>query len=467
MPGMSVTSTTRKAGPFSGDGVNATFPFTFKVFQASDVLVVQTDPSGNETTQTLTSQYTVTLNANQDGNPGGSVTMLTAPPIGYLTTLGSQVPQTQPTVLTNTGGFYPTVINDMLDRATILIQQASEKLGRALTLPFSASAGVSAQLPGPVAGNLLGWDALAQKIVNYAGFASAPVTAFMAVVLTAASAITARGLLGIGTDGTFSFRNRLHNGNFRINQRAVSGTVTLAAGQYGFDRWKAGAGGCTFTFAVNGNDVVVTITAGSLMQVVVGVNVEGGTYSLANRGTALARIAVNGAATSGAYAAASPTSSLQSATATASQAITVELSTGTLDRVQLEAGTVATTFERRPSSVELAMCQHYLWRVSAGGFAYMPIAPLQTISATTFQGLMQIPVPMWTTPIISLTSGGGSFNVWNSSGVAIAVSTVNPSASPFGISISGTVPSGLTAGGSTYLLGDAAGTAVVQASAEP
>ena len=130
----------RKAGPFSGNGSQTSFPFTFKVFQASDLYVVLTDSSGVETVQTLTSQYTVSLNSNQDTNPGGSVVMLTAPASGYTLTLSSQVPQTQNLVLTNTGGFYPTVLNDEFDKLTILIQQVSEQVGRAAKLPISSTA---------------------------------------------------------------------------------------------------------------------------------------------------------------------------------------------------------------------------------------------------------------------------------------------------------------------------------------
>jgi hypothetical protein len=140
---MSISNTVRKAGPFTGDGVNASFPFTFKVFQASDVLVVATDLAGIETVLTLTSQYTVSLNTNQDTTPGGTVTLLVPPAAGYLTTLGSQVAQTQPTVLTNTGGFFPTVINDMMDRVTILAQQLQEQVSRSFKVPISSSAPIT------------------------------------------------------------------------------------------------------------------------------------------------------------------------------------------------------------------------------------------------------------------------------------------------------------------------------------
>lgn len=201
---MSISSTAiRKAGPFTGNGVTTVFPFTFKVFSASDVLVVRTDLSGVETTQVLTTNYTVALNGNQDTTPGGSVTMLVAPPTGFLLTIGSQVLETQPVVLTNNGGFLPTVINDALDRATILVQQLTEVLSRSLTIPFSSSASTS--MPAPVANNLIGWNSAANALVNYAGVASAAVSAAMAPVVAAATLLLGRAALGATSIGEALF----------------------------------------------------------------------------------------------------------------------------------------------------------------------------------------------------------------------------------------------------------------------
>lgn len=130
---MTISSTTRIAGPYTGTGLQVAYPFNFKVFQASDVLVTLTDTSGNIATQVLTSQYSVVLNANQNTSPGGTVNMVTAPPAGYTVVIGSQVPLLQPADLTNAGNFYPQVINDALDRLTILIQQAH--FGNAISVP--------------------------------------------------------------------------------------------------------------------------------------------------------------------------------------------------------------------------------------------------------------------------------------------------------------------------------------------
>lgn len=162
---MSISSSgTRKSGPYTGNGATSAFPFTFKVFQASDVLVVQTDTTPADHALALNTDYTVVLNANQDANPGGTVNMVAPPPSGYLLTIGSNVPELQSVTLTNNGGFYPSVINSALDYLTILVQQISEKMGRALVMPFSTNA--SGQLPPVAPGQLLGWKADGTGIDN-------------------------------------------------------------------------------------------------------------------------------------------------------------------------------------------------------------------------------------------------------------------------------------------------------------
>jgi hypothetical protein len=163
---MTINSTTRKAGPFIGNGSTSAFPFTYKVFQAADLEVVRLDTSTNvETVLTLTSDYNVTLNLDQDSNPGGTVTLTAgALAAGYTLTMTSDVPNLQPTDLTNQGGFYPDVINDALDRATIQIQQLAEEVSRSLKVAVSSN--VDATLPPPNPNDLIGWNADANGLVN-------------------------------------------------------------------------------------------------------------------------------------------------------------------------------------------------------------------------------------------------------------------------------------------------------------
>jgi hypothetical protein len=138
------------------------------------------------------------------------------------------------------------------------------------------------------------------------------------------------------------------NGNFSVNQALKSGTVTLGAGARAHSAWKAGASGCTYTFATSGGVTTLTITAGSLLQVVDGLEVSTGVHTLSWVGTANARIS------GGSYA-----SSGMTATLTRGTNATVEFATGTVSLVRLEPGLIATPFQHRPAD-EIARCEYRL-----------------------------------------------------------------------------------------------------------
>lgn len=140
---MTISSSTRKAGPFAGDDLTTEFAFAFKVFSASDLYVVKAvAATGVETVLTLTTDYTVSLNADQNNNPGGTVTLPSVLASGYTLTLTSSVGYLQPTDLTNQGGFYPQVITTALDRATVQIQQLAEQVDRCPKVQISSSTNV-------------------------------------------------------------------------------------------------------------------------------------------------------------------------------------------------------------------------------------------------------------------------------------------------------------------------------------
>jgi hypothetical protein len=191
------------------------------------------------------------------------------------------------------------------------------------------------------------------------------------------------------------FRNRLRNAQFNVNQRGVSGTVTLAAGAYGHDGVKAGAAGVTYAFAASGIDTELTIAAGSLIMPIEAAMIEGGVYRLSHDGTAQARVwQGTGVAGSGAYAAAPfSTPSLDADT----QA-NVEFSTGTILRPQLEPGAFETAFERRPPGVELSICQRYY--TTSSTYIFVPGAYVG--------GSLKLPAPMRSLPTISFRSFYGN-----------------------------------------------------------
>lgn len=129
----------RIAGPFTGAGTKE-LPFGFMVYAATDVYVALA-ASDNATAETLEygTDYTVTLNDDQETTPGGTVTLVTALTAGQVAAVGSDLDYTQPTQLTNFSRFPPEIINDALDRIVILIQQLVEKLDRAVMVPTTSS----------------------------------------------------------------------------------------------------------------------------------------------------------------------------------------------------------------------------------------------------------------------------------------------------------------------------------------
>jgi hypothetical protein len=187
--------------------------------------------------------------------------------------------------------------------------------------------------------------------------------------------------------------NRIIDGGFIVNQRTyVSGTA-LSSGTYAHDRWKAGSGGCTYTFTQGalGVNITITITAGTLVQVIEGCNLaEGGTYVLSWTGTAQGRL--NG----GSYGA---SGSVTVTGWTAGTNLSVEFNTGTLGNVQLVAGSAVSSYAYRPYSTELALCQRYYQKygnfIISGGYA---------TSGTFTYSFTALPVELRAVPTWSLSS---------------------------------------------------------------
>lgn len=157
---MTISSETRVAGPFICNGATVAYPFTFKIFTAADIGVTMTDAAGTGSQLVRTTHYSVALNADQDANPGGTVTTTAAYAAGNTIVLTSAISALQSLDLTNQGGFYPAVINRAIDKLTILIQQILGPLGR--SIKYSVGDGALTTLPTAAqrAGKFLAFDAL-------------------------------------------------------------------------------------------------------------------------------------------------------------------------------------------------------------------------------------------------------------------------------------------------------------------
>ena len=217
---MTVPATTRRAGPFNGNGSTTAFPFTFKVFSQDDIQV-HTSFAGVETSLTLGVHYTVAINVDQDAAPGGEVTMLVPPATDVLLVVVGNLPYDQTLDLPSGGNFSPRAIENALDRGSIQIQQLAERQDRTLTLPATAS-GASTTLPAPLSNALIGWNGAATGLANISPGTLATLVAY--------GANTAEVFVGDGNQVDFPLQgNAVNVGNLDV---AINGVVKVPGNDY-------------------------------------------------------------------------------------------------------------------------------------------------------------------------------------------------------------------------------------------
>lgn len=247
-------------------------------------------------------------------------------------------------------------------------------------------------------------------------------------------------------------KNYLINGDFAINQRAFAGGA-LAAGAYGFDRWKAGTGGCNVSLSAG----VLTHTSGPLVQVIEAPNLAGKTITVSVEGLTGGNLSVNVEGVVGAIVASAGRSGVSIAvpgTSTGNVTVTLTPASGAVSykRVQVELGGVATAFEWRPASVEQSLCNRYFIRLrQLDGTAYYIFGA--GYSANTTQANIPIPLislmraapAMTYAGVLALVQAGVFFTyisgITISYGVGLATLTVTLSAA----SLTANVPTILAA----------------------
>ena len=160
---MTTPSTPRKAGPYTGNGTTTSWPFSFKVFAASDIAVTVADTVGTESTLVLDSDYTVTLNADQETSPGGAISY--ALPSAYTLTVTGGLDYDQTYDIPSGGNFSPAALENALDRITMQVQQLREIASRSLKVSVTTENEVT--LPSPASTTIIGWDTDGQTLTNY------------------------------------------------------------------------------------------------------------------------------------------------------------------------------------------------------------------------------------------------------------------------------------------------------------
>ncbi|EPG9674166.1 hypothetical protein M0K38_001592 [Citrobacter freundii] len=117
---------------YTGNGVTTSFPYTFRIFKKSDLVVQVVDLDENITDLVLDTDYTVT---GAGGYTGGNVILTTALENGFRISIARELPVTQETDLRNQGKFFAEVHEDAFDKLTMLIQQAISWLRLSLRKP--------------------------------------------------------------------------------------------------------------------------------------------------------------------------------------------------------------------------------------------------------------------------------------------------------------------------------------------
>ena len=109
--------------------------------------------------------------------------------------------------------------------------------------------------------------------------------------------------------------------------------------------------------------------------------------------------------------------------------------------VQMELGSVATPFERRPYGTELALAQRYFWKPSSYGYGI-------AVSGLFSNGVLCNPVPMRTAATISsgtFSVNSGSAGTVNPSGVTVNGQTIYNSAGNWTVNAEVTISGNISA----------------------
>lgn len=179
-----------------GDGANTTWPFSFIIPSADDIVVTKVTLSNGDEVVLDPTVFSVT----GFGDPnGGSVEYpLSGTPLSALYDLVIEriVPDVQETDLVNQGGAYPQDIEDALDYLTMITQQLQNQINNCIV--FSVADTVESTLPVASArANLfLAFDANGAPIAVDGLTAGTTVSAAMIPVVTAAT--TADALIALG-----------------------------------------------------------------------------------------------------------------------------------------------------------------------------------------------------------------------------------------------------------------------------
>mgnify|MGYP000084121942 CR=1 FL=1 len=221
---MTVSSTDRTAGPFIRNGSQLEYPFEMRVFADTDLVVAKTDLDGVVSTLVLGSDYTVEINEDQTIDPGGTLVMLDVGTAGEILNATTELQATQGARLPNGSAWLPRIIENALDKLTILIQQLGITKTQLLRAPFPETL---AELPAKAAraGRVAAYDANGDP-TTIVGVDSGSAAALNADLVSSASG-KGDAIVAVKSPRTGSVATTQHE----VNARTVSLNDFLSAAQ--------------------------------------------------------------------------------------------------------------------------------------------------------------------------------------------------------------------------------------------
>jgi len=169
-----------------------TFSYGNKIFTETDLKVYV-----DSVLQTVNTDFTVT----GIGSEGGGSVVLTAPPAGpFSVVIVRDVPKTQGTDLPLGGVFPASAVEDVFDKVTVLAQQNSDRIDRALVLAETDPDPIDT-LPDKTSrsSKFLSFDAAGDPIASAGSADGLSVSPFSQTLLDDENAGVARATLGLGT----------------------------------------------------------------------------------------------------------------------------------------------------------------------------------------------------------------------------------------------------------------------------
>ena len=386
-----ISNVTRRAvyAP-SGAGGAGPYAFTFEILANTDIAVFKDD-----TLLTLTTHYTVTINANGTGSVTITATGLALAPLSptQYAIVGNRT-ISRATDFTTGGDFFANTLNDELDQQTIFAQQNAEGLTRALTAPQTDPTTIDMTLPRAAdrANKTLAFDAngdptLGISAADVANALTYATNAATSATAAAASASSASGSASSATSSASTATTQASNASTSASNASTSasGASTSAT--------NAAASASTATTQASNASTSATNAASSASAASTSASNASTSATNAAASASTATTQASNASTSASNASTSATSAASSAAAAASaldsfddRYLGTKTSDPTLDNDGNALATGALYFSTTQNVMKVYDGASWITATSAGATSLLRFRYVATSGQTTFSG---------------------------------------------------------------------------------